>query len=136
MVYRYRYGTCIMICSHINVKSFISAITAGCRANSATKGIFAVLLILLSSLGLQAAGTKVLPGHVPEVARTLVPQGQLDPSQEMKLAIGLPLRNQEALSNLLSEIYNPGSPQYHKYLTPEQFTEAFGPSTQEYQTVV
>ncbi|HEX7618146.1 MAG TPA: protease pro-enzyme activation domain-containing protein, partial [Verrucomicrobiae bacterium] len=52
------------------------------------------------------------------------------------LAIGLPLRNQAALGMLLSEIYSPASTNYHRYLTPEQFTERFGPTEQDYQTVI
>jgi len=53
----------------------------------------------------------------------------------LTLAIGLPLRNREALTNLLAEIYDPSSPNYHHFLTPEQFTEKFGPTEQDYAMV-
>ena len=53
----------------------------------------------------------------------------------MNLAIGLPLRNTEALTNLLEQVYDPASPNYHHYLTPEQFTQQFGPTEQDYQQV-
>jgi PKD repeat protein len=54
----------------------------------------------------------------------------------MHLAIGLPLRNQEALGALIKQIYDPASPQYHQYLTTEQFTERFGPTKEDYQAVM
>jgi uncharacterized repeat protein (TIGR01451 family) len=94
------------------------------------------VLILFWQLGLGAAETRILGGHVPEAARNLIPIGRVDPSQRLNLAIGLPLRNQDALINLLREIYDPGSQNYHQYLTPEQFTENFGPSPQDYESVV
>ena len=37
---------------------------------------------------------------------------------------------------MLREIYDPASPHYRQYLTPEQFTERFGPTEQDYQTVI
>src|SRR5208283_119695 len=55
--------------------------------------------------------------------------------RELRLAIGLPLRNQEGLTNLLQRIYDPTSPDYHHYLTPAQFAETFGPTEQDYRSV-
>ena len=52
------------------------------------------------------------------------------------LAIGLPCEIRVALSNLLQQIYDPASPNYHHYLTPEQFTEQFGPAKADYQAVI
>jgi subtilase family serine protease len=51
----------------------------------------------------------------------------------MRLAIGLPLRNRPALTNLLRQLYDPSSPLYHKYLAPDQFTASFGPAEKDYQ---
>ena len=74
-----------------------------------------------------------LQGHVPEaVAKGLAPAGRLPAAQEMRLAIGLPLRNQETLTNLLRQLYDPASPLYHQYLNPEQFTASFGPDEKDY----
>jgi uncharacterized repeat protein (TIGR01451 family) len=66
----------------------------------------------------------------------LPPVSQLSGSTNLHLAIGLPLRNKEELNNLLQQIYNPASPDYRRYLTPEQFTERFGPTEQDYQTLI
>ena len=40
------------------------------------------------------------------------------------------------MNSLLQQIYDPASPHYRHYLTPEQFTEEFGPSEQDYQAVI
>jgi subtilase family serine protease len=54
----------------------------------------------------------------------------------MDLAIGLPLRHRQDLAQLLQRLYDPGSPDYHHYLTTQQFTQRFGPSEQDYRTLV
>jgi hypothetical protein len=86
----------------------------------------------------QNAGRQFLHGHVPPaLARFhLQPMGPLPATNRLNLAIGLPLRNQAALDKLLSGIYDPASTNYHRYLTPEQFTEKFGPTEQDYQKVI
>jgi hypothetical protein len=65
----------------------------------------------------------------------LQPLGRLLATNRLDLAIGLPLRNHEALLKLLDDIYDPASPLYHHYLTPEQFTARFGPTEQDYDAV-
>jgi len=74
--------------------------------------------------------------HLPAVATNLPPIGRLPGSTNLDLAIGLPLRNQQTLSNLLQQIYSPASPHYHHYLTPEQFAAQFGPTEADYQAVI
>ena len=86
----------------------------------------------------QNSGRQSLKGHVqPAVARLhLQPLGRLSATKQLNLAIGLPLRNQQALDALLQQIYDPASPNYRHYLTPEQFTEQFGPTEEDYQAVI
>src|SRR5208282_6253353 len=74
-----------------------------------------------------AAGSQTLRGHVPAVLRQLQPMGRLDAERRLDLSITLPLRDQVGLSNLLAQIYDPVSTNFHRYLTPEQFTARFGP---------
>jgi uncharacterized repeat protein (TIGR01451 family) len=81
-------------------------------------------------------GRTDLPGHVPQVVRRLSPVGTLPETNQLRLAIGLPLRNKAALTNLMEQLYDPASPQFHHYLTPEQFTENFGPTESDYQKVI
>src|ERR1017187_1150353 len=83
----------------------------------------------------QPAQTQLLHGHVPTAVAGLPPLGQLAATNVLHLAIGLPLRNKEALTNQLQRIYDPASPDYHHYLTPAQFAETYGPTEDDYQAV-
>ena len=78
----------------------------------------------------------VLSGQVAP----LIQQAQLlqaaSPNQQLNLSIGLQLRNQANFDSLLSAIYDPQSPQYHQYLTPDQFTQLFAPTSDQVQQVV
>ena len=104
-----------------------------CAAVVACLSTFTLLLTPV-----QAAERQVLQGHIPLAVASLhlQPISALATSQHLRLAISLPLRNSEALTNLLEQIYDPASPNYHHYLTPQQFTEQFGPTEQDYQAVI
>ncbi|GLG00156.1 pseudomonapepsin [Alicyclobacillus hesperidum subsp. aegles] len=61
--------------------------------------------------------------------------GELAGNAPMHVAIGLKLRNQAALQQLIGELYNPSSKQYGHYLTPQQFRQEFAPSASEVEAV-
>jgi uncharacterized repeat protein (TIGR03803 family) len=82
-----------------------------------------------------AVERQTLRGHVPAAAKRSQPVGRLPGSTHLNLAIGLPLRDQEGLTNLLQQLYDPASPAYRRYLTPEQFAERFGPSKADYEAL-
>ena len=86
----------------------------------------------------QVVGKQLLHDHLPPmIARFhLQPISRLGATNRLNLAIGLPLVNQAALDKLLSEIYDPASTNYHRYLTPEQFAARFGPTEQDYQSLI
>jgi hypothetical protein len=81
------------------------------------------------------AGQQVLKGHVPAITKRLASLGPLEGSTRLDLAIGLPLRNREKLTNLLQELYQPSHPSFRHYLTADQFAASFGPSQEDYQAV-
>jgi Pro-kumamolisin, activation domain/Carbohydrate binding domain/Viral BACON domain len=81
------------------------------------------------------ADVKTLHGHVPAIVAKLTPKGELPATNELWLAIGLPLRDAAGLEKFLADISNPASPNYRHYLTPEQFTEKFGPTAADYAAV-
>jgi subtilase family serine protease len=95
--------------------------------------IFACGILLPNAL--QAA--QVLPRHVPGVinALHLKSSGNVPDSTSINLVIGLPWRNRETLTNLLHDLYNPASSNFHHYLTPKQFADEFGPSTNDYEAL-
>jgi hypothetical protein len=80
-------------------------------------------------------GLRTLRGHVPPVLAHLTPVGNLPATRQLNLAIGLPLRNHAELDELLRQLYDPASPNFHKFLTPEEFTARFGPTEADYAAV-
>jgi len=82
------------------------------------------------------AQRQLLHGHVPAAAAGSKALGDLEQTKPLDVLIGLPLRNREALTNFLHDLYDPASPSYHQYMTPPQFTEKFGPTPADYQAVI
>ena len=108
-----------------------------CRAGSLSLTVWIVVLLCAwPSIPVSAATTQRLRNHVPTVVSRLKAVGRLNGSQHLRLAIALPLRNQQALTDLLAQLQDPASPNYHKYLTPAQFAERFGPTEKDYDTVI
>jgi subtilase family serine protease len=70
----------------------------------------------------------VVTGRVPLV-------GHLPASQSMEITLVLQHRDQAELDQLLKDLYDRTSPSFRKFLTVEQFTEKFGPSRGDYETV-
>ena len=91
------------------------------------------LLIFLPGLAL---GKPLLHGTRPAVVSQLQARRELPATNQLTLAIGLPLRNTAVLTNLLDDLYNPTSPNYRHFLSVEQFTEQFGPTAADYQAVM
>jgi subtilase family serine protease len=100
-------------------------------------GWLAIAMLALAPIAvLRAASLQVVHDHGPAPIALLHPLGRLASSNQLELTIGLNLQNRAALTNLLSEIYDPSSPNYHQYLSPEQFAARFGPTEQDYETVI
>ncbi|MGO8720612.1 MAG: protease pro-enzyme activation domain-containing protein [Acidobacteriaceae bacterium] len=107
-----------------------------------TKICFAVVFIAMllacpstfAQVGLRFLPTRHVRPVVANAEAKLV--GSLPDTQQMQLAILLPLRNQAALTNLLGRLYDPSSPDYRHFLSVAQFTAQFGPTAGDYQTVV
>jgi subtilase family serine protease len=102
----------------------------------------AILLCFLASIVLfpltpaRAAGRQALRVELPAVVTNSPPVGRLPGTTNLDLAIGLPLRNQNALARLLQQLYDPASVNYHHFLTSDQFAEQFGPTEADYQAVI
>jgi kumamolisin len=62
--------------------------------------------------------------------------GRLPQTQIMHLDLVLPLRNQDGLETLLSQIYDPSSGSYRHFLTVPEFTAKFGPTQKDYDAVI
>ena len=116
--------------------------------------IVSPVIAALLALGMVACGsnpahrTRNLPGVtvgdgisarcIPDAVekRRASMAGTVDPREPLKVALQLPLRNQAELTQLLHDLYDPGSPRFHKYLSVSEFTERFGPTEADYRKVV
>jgi len=77
-----------------------------------------------------------LPGHIPERAIAAAEwHGRLAGRHEMAMSFVLPLRDQDQLEELLGRLHNPADPLYGHYLSPQEFTERFGPTEEDYEAL-
>jgi hypothetical protein len=101
-----------------------------------------VAIVLASALGcgfVSRAGAqamKTLTGHVPPAVAGLTAAGRLAAETGMRLSIGLPLHNREALTNLLQDLYDPASASFRQFLTVDDFTKRFCPTEEDYRKVI
>ncbi|MFG2841825.1 protease pro-enzyme activation domain-containing protein [Kitasatospora sp. NPDC048296] len=104
----------------------------------------AVLPLTAVSLGVSTAQAATAPHATPRVAlpNTVNPavahsekKGDVPAEQQISVAVSLKLRNADALDRFLTAVTTPGSPQFGKYLTPEQFSAQFGPAQQDVEKV-
>ena len=75
-----------------------------------------------------------LQGTLHPLARSAFDQGPASPTQPMQrmtLFFQPTAEQQAALDELLTEQQDPASPNYHKWLTPEEFADRFGISSQD-----
>lgn len=98
-------------------------------------GLVAVLALALFPRVAPAQSVKTLHGHVPSAISRfgLQPIGNVATNSTLDLALSLSLHNQKGLADLINQVYDPSSPNYRHFLTPDQFNTQFGPSAQDYQ---
>jgi hypothetical protein len=95
----------------------------------------AALALILEICPASADGLKMLPGHVPPVVAGLKAEGLLPATKQLRLAIGLPLRDAAGLDDFIAQLYDPASPNFRRYLTPDEVAVRFGPTEQDYEAV-
>ena len=100
------------------------------------KILMAVCLLVFLRVTTTEAQQRRLNDHVPPAVANLKPVGVLPATEQLRLVIGLPLRNQAQLEELLNQLNDPASTNYHRWLTPEEFTQRFGPTESDYQKVL
>jgi subtilase family serine protease len=114
----------------------------------------AVATLLFASLPAGAQGTLVRPritqrvdenrlavlqGHIHPLARPQFDQGPVDPAlklERISLMFQPTAEQQAALDSLLLQQQDPSSPNFHKWLTPEEYGGRFGVSQSDLDKVV
>lgn len=97
-------------------------------------GTLFVLAMCVVSLAQQPLPTRhtrdvVVNGQAPLI-------GHLPLTQTLRFDIVLPLRDRAGLQAFNREVNDPTSPSYHQFLTPQEFTARFGPSQEDWDTLV
>jgi hypothetical protein len=80
-----------------------------------------------------------LKGNVPRLARAELDQGEAAPSTpltHMRLVLSRSAEQQVALDSYLAQLQSKSSPNYHKWLTPEQFGQLYGPADSDIAALV
>lgn len=80
--------------------------------------------------------TVTLRGTVHPLAKARFDQGAMPDSfaaNRMLLILNRPPEREAALRQFLADVHNPGSAAYHKWVTPTQFGELFGPADSDIQ---
>ncbi len=78
-----------------------------------------VALCALATLSLSLPSDALVPSKAKDL-------GVADQDSIAHFNVYLPLTHTDALATLLAEQTDPGSPNYHHWLTPQQFKERFG----------
>jgi kumamolisin len=100
--------------------------------------IFAALY-LAAAIGIQSAASAEplvkLAGQMPSSTSTMRPLGALAANKSVSIALALPLRNQDELAAALQGMYDPKSPEYHHFLSSNEFENLYSPTQADYYAV-
>jgi subtilase family serine protease len=99
------------------------------------------VLPVMAVLGIAAAvcqAQSVRTHHVRDAVRSGQARatGRLPSNQVLQLDLVLQLSDRAGLDSFLKDLYDPTSPSYRHFLTPQEFTARFGPSQSDYDSVV
>jgi subtilase family serine protease len=100
-----------------NARSMISAVVAS----------FAVLLIAVPAFAQAASGVRELPN-----TKIL---GAEDPTKQITVTFWIKQQNKAAFDELVGQMYDKNSPNYHHWLTLKQYQDKFAPSAADLATV-
>lgn len=94
-----------------------------------SKYVFYPFFICLLSLGASAAAATA---HIVDLG----PASGTEGNDLITVTVALKLRDSATMEARLAATYTEGGPEFHKFLTPAQFSEAFGPSPEDLTLVI
>jgi subtilase family serine protease len=98
--------------------------------------IVTALVVSSATIGISARATAVatvrLAGN-PSAAGLAAAgvTSALAPASNLSMRVVMALRNQSELDQLIEDLQDPSSADYHRWLTPDEFTARFGPTTND-----
>lgn len=99
---------------------------------------FFLLLVLTAPLFASASEQEpgvVIPDNVAPALQDAVFVSHSDPDSVMTVVVGLKLHNEAEFADLLDRLYDSNSPDFHRWITPEDFLSKFSPSQSDVDTV-
>jgi kumamolisin len=85
---------------------------------------------------LQFSGrSTVMKSHIPAAVRKFSDLGEFAQTANLSVTVALALNHEDELDQELRDIYTPGSPKYHHFLTPEQFRARYAPTADQVASV-
>src|SRR5262245_35859572 len=85
-----------------------------------------LLLVIATFAFVQSTFAREIPNHTAKFVKTAPDVGPADPSQVITVKVHLKGQNQDQLSSFIQSQHDPTSPNFQKWLTPDQFQARFG----------
>jgi subtilase family serine protease len=82
------------------------------------------------------SGHVVLSGNTPAALNSAQLLNRAAPAQEIEVVLGLNIRDEDKLNQLIAEQNDPSSPNYRKYLSAAEFKNRFSPTQADVDAVV
>ena len=92
-------------------------------------GVALLLILALTAPGF--ATVRVLPNSTPGIVQTGKNLGPENPAAVIEVTVRLQQHNLAAREDLAKQMYTPGTAQYHKFLTTQEYNTRFAPTAQE-----
>jgi len=111
-------------CKHMSIRKMHPGLVSGIT-----------LLMALALASSSFATARILPNSTPSAVASANNLGPESTSKVINMTLWTQVRNQAALDDLTRQIYTKGSPNYHKFLTLEQFKSQFALGDLQVQVV-
>jgi len=92
-----------------------------------------LVLLWAGAASAQSSNVRLVGNHPDEASQLST---SVAPGQTLHMSFTLALRNREQLDALLAAQQDPASPEYHRWLKPDEFTARFGPSDGDVAAVI
>src|ERR1700734_1299515 len=121
-----------------SLRSCFGTLSKGLAGIVAFMAVAVMALSWFSPAALAQSATVALSGHMPKQVEdgSATFTGHYNPDQMIRLTIGLQSPHPAEERGFLKELQTKGSPQFHRYLTADQWNARFAPSVQDEQAVV
>jgi subtilase family serine protease len=96
----------------------------------------AILISLLISPAWSQEGRVVIRGNTPPSLERATFVKRSDPNSAMEIVVGLKMRNQPDLADLIARQQDSASPDYQRFITPADFAGTFAPAQEDVDNIV